>query len=355
MSQLKGRKLFFLFALAGLLFSSFAVTAQVPDAKRQVVIKSARKINAIAIESIIITADHKGTVVKTADGKTYFLNRDETKQQLDITVTDNGFLLPKDASATYYDQNGVPSDNYNNYDYAKMNNLVLPYPMKTLHVGVSPDNIEPLYIINGKEASKEEMFQLDPTTIEKVDVLKGDAAALAYGERARSGVVVITLKALYIIDGKESSKEEMTKLNSSTIEKVTVLNKDSAVSMYGERGRNGVIVITLKQQPTTDTTAKPIEVAPVFPGGTTAWRKYIEKSVRYPREAITAKVSGKVRVSVTVAEDGSLSAVPLTSFGYGLEDEAIRIMKESPKWSPATHNGQPVTYKFSQSVSFNTF
>jgi bla regulator protein blaR1 len=53
---------------------------------------------------------------------------------------------------------------------------------------------EPLYIVDGKEISKEEMNKIEPDTIESVSVLKGDSAAKKYGDKGKDGVVEITLK-----------------------------------------------------------------------------------------------------------------------------------------------------------------
>jgi hypothetical protein len=53
---------------------------------------------------------------------------------------------------------------------------------------------EPLYVVNGTVISKEEFGQIDPATIEEVKVLKGEEAKNLYGDRAASGVIVVTLK-----------------------------------------------------------------------------------------------------------------------------------------------------------------
>ena len=52
----------------------------------------------------------------------------------------------------------------------------------------------PLYILNGKEISKEEMDAIKPDSIEKVEVLKGDSATKKYGEKGENGVILITTK-----------------------------------------------------------------------------------------------------------------------------------------------------------------
>ncbi len=56
-----------------------------------------------------------------------------------------------------------------------------------------PTEGEPLYLINGIEVSKSVVDQLNPNTIESVNVLKGESATKAYGERAKNGVVLIVL------------------------------------------------------------------------------------------------------------------------------------------------------------------
>jgi hypothetical protein len=61
-------------------------------------------------------------------------------------------------------------------------------------VSSGEDGSDPLYILNGKEISKDEMIQLDPNTIESVSVLKEDAAKKAYGKKGKNGVIVIKTK-----------------------------------------------------------------------------------------------------------------------------------------------------------------
>ncbi|WP_299362700.1 M56 family metallopeptidase [Winogradskyella sp.] len=52
---------------------------------------------------------------------------------------------------------------------------------------------------------------------------------------------------LYILDGKEVSKEQFTKLNKKRIKSVTVLKDESAIEKYGDKGKNGVVIVTTKK------------------------------------------------------------------------------------------------------------
>ena len=53
--------------------------------------------------------------------------------------------------------------------------------------------------------------------------------------------------ALFIVDGKEISKEEFYKIDVKTIQAVNVLKNESATKLYGDKGKNGVVLITLKK------------------------------------------------------------------------------------------------------------
>ena len=59
---------------------------------------------------------------------------------------------------------------------------------------ISSDNGTPLFILDGKEITKDEMEKINPNIIAHVNVLKGDKAIEAYGEKAKDGVVEITTK-----------------------------------------------------------------------------------------------------------------------------------------------------------------
>ena len=53
---------------------------------------------------------------------------------------------------------------------------------------------DPLFIVDGKEMSREEFKKYSPSKIEKIEVLKGEAAMKKYGDRAKDGVIEVTTK-----------------------------------------------------------------------------------------------------------------------------------------------------------------
>ena len=52
----------------------------------------------------------------------------------------------------------------------------------------------PLFIVDGKVMDNEKVYSIDPKTIERLDMLKDRSAIEKYGEKAKDGVVIITLK-----------------------------------------------------------------------------------------------------------------------------------------------------------------
>ena len=136
----------------------------------------------------------------------------------------------------------------------------------------------PLFILDGKPI--EPMNDIDPDNIESISVLKNDSATAIYGERGKDGVILITTKKpenftidfkesttkvqenvkslnemlekdkpLIVIDGEKKSKDyDLKSINPNDIESFTILKDKSAVELYGEDGRNGVIIVTKKSK-----------------------------------------------------------------------------------------------------------
>lgn len=94
---------------------------------------------------------------------------------------------------------------------------------------------------------------------------------------------------------------------------------------------------------------------PQFPGGITEFYKFIGKNFKMPAEASKNKVQGKVLMEFMIEKDGSLSEIKVTKdLGYGLADEAVRVLRLSPKWIPATENGEPVRVSYGLPITIQS-
>ena len=93
---------------------------------------------------------------------------------------------------------------------------------------------------------------------------------------------------------------------------------------------------------------------PSFPGGESALSDFISKNLRYPIFAKENGIQGRVQVSFIVEKDGSLTDFVITeSKDPSLDKEAIRVLQSMPKWNPGKNDGQFVTVKTYEYVSFN--
>jgi len=91
-----------------------------------------------------------------------------------------------------------------------------------------------------------------------------------------------------------------------------------------------------------------VQVLPQFPGGPSALSAFMGQYT-YPAMARENNVSGTVYVSFVVEKDGSLTDIKVErDIGFGTGEEAIRLLKTSPKWKPGVQNGLPVRVAFTQ-------
>jgi len=105
--------------------------------------------------------------------------------------------------------------------------------------------------------------------------------------------------------------------------------------------------------PTESEPAIRVEEMPVFPGGDEALLKYIASKLQYPEEAVQNGVQGRVTVRFVVEKDGSVKrAEVVRGIHPVLDQEALRVVSEMPKWKPGKQNGIAVPVWFFVPVTF---
>ena len=91
-----------------------------------------------------------------------------------------------------------------------------------------------------------------------------------------------------------------------------------------------------------------------FPGGDEACMKWLQEHIKYPEGYTSNQPQGKVVVSFIVEKDGSLDSIKvMKSPDPLLSEEAIRVVKEMPKWVPARYYGKVIRSRFLLPVIFN--
>jgi periplasmic protein TonB len=103
----------------------------------------------------------------------------------------------------------------------------------------------------------------------------------------------------------------------------------------------------------TDGAYQKVDVMPEFPGGNAALLKYIAETTVYPKEAKEKGIQGKVLTRFMVKKDGSVSDVSiLQGVNPALDNEAIRVVKTLPKFTPGKLNGKTVPVWFVIPISY---
>ncbi len=103
-----------------------------------------------------------------------------------------------------------------------------------------------------------------------------------------------------------------------------------------------------------DTPIIKAEKMPTFQGGDLMkFREWVQKRLRYPQIAQENGISGRVTLSFVIEKDGSLTNIEvMQSPDRSLSEEAIRVLKTSPKWEPGKQRNQPVRVKYTLPVAF---
>lgn len=96
-----------------------------------------------------------------------------------------------------------------------------------------------------------------------------------------------------------------------------------------------------------------LEVQPKFPGGTDKFLKYLGDNIKYPAVDRENNVQGRVVLQFVVERDGSLTDIKsIRGPSQAMQDEAVRVLKRSPKWTPGIQNGRPVRAQYTVPVNF---
>ena len=96
-----------------------------------------------------------------------------------------------------------------------------------------------------------------------------------------------------------------------------------------------------------------VEVIPNPPGGMIEFHRYIQGNLRYPENAKSNRIEGKVFVQFIVNKYGFIGSVRvIKGIGGGCDVEALRLMRDLPKWQPGTIYDEPVNVRMILPIVF---
>jgi len=103
----------------------------------------------------------------------------------------------------------------------------------------------------------------------------------------------------------------------------------------------------------TNKVHKTCEIMPSFPGGEGMLFQFLQKNIKYPHKAREAGISGRVYASFVVDKFGNIrNARIMRGIGGGCDEEAIRVIKAMPKWTPGSQDNRRVNVRYNLPINF---
>lgn len=181
-------------------------------------------------------------------------------------------------------------------------------------------------------------------------VTAASVSAMAYGE---------SQQPLYVVDGKAISAEELKAIASSEIESMTVIRDQKQLAQFKHLGdtSNGVIVVTLKDKEQDDISFIAVDVMPSFMGGDlNTFRMWVMQNIRYPEVALEQRLQDMVVVKFVVNREGYIEQDSINVLQSNhpdiFVDEVKRVFTASPRWTPGIQKGSAVAVSLVLPVAF---
>ena len=162
-------------------------------------------------------------------------------------------------------------------------------------------------------------------------------------------------RPVMLIDGRVAKRSE---IKPEDIYSISVLKNESAIKAYGEKAKNGMILITSKQEEKRQTVDGErafvvVEQMPQFPGGEDAMKQFIKDNLKYPEEAQKQNKQGTIIINFIIDKEGKIrNPKVMRGIVKSLDDEALKVPNLMPAWAPGKQGGKPVAVSYTVPFKF---
>ena len=276
------------------------------------------------------------------------------------------------------------------YNYKDKHGIIV---IHTQDASAAPDDNEPLVLVNDVEINLPvdiktitnetiaEALGIQKDDIEGITILIDNAATTIFGERGKNGVVDIkVVKSAFLnrLPGIQKNEDGTYSINGRKVQKILVNGKEFFKALSDDQ-EIPTIQNAIHDDPIFDIVEEPAQ----YPGGQAALMQYLAQNIRYPKISAENGVQGRVLVQFVVEKDGSLSnfavvkksgdtitqnaqsGITVNALGSATEEskvpqeafdalnaEAVRVLREMPKWIPAKQRGQEVRMRYTLPITF---
>jgi TonB family protein len=162
-----------------------------------------------------------------------------------------------------------------------------------------------------------------------------------------------------------SSASADTAMNNAPMTDTTSASANATPGKSSMAKKKGKVTIgkasekrTTGMKPDKDGVYEMTDVQPAYPGGQEALENYVNNNIAYEQPALDQNVEGTVNVQFVVDENGKITDAKAIGkeLGNGLDEEAVRVISNMPKWTPGKVKGKdvktrvvlPITYKIEE-------
>ncbi len=200
------------------------------------------------------------------------------------------------------------------YNYKDKHGIIV---IHTQDASAAPDDNEPLVLVNDVEINLPvdiktitnetiaEALGIQKDDIEGITVLIDNAATTIFGERGKNGVVDIkVVKSAFLnrLPGIQKNEDGTYSINGRKVQKILVNGKEFFKALSDDQE-----IPTIQNAIHDDPIFEVVEEPAQYPGGQAALMQYVAQNIRYPKIATENGVQGRVLVQFVIEKDGSLS------------------------------------------------
>ena len=241
---------------------------------------------------------------------------------------------------------------YGAFPIRKKYNSTIVISVLIASIIVSFSVIYPYILINGKnaEASQQIRFRYVEMKMDKLEPPKEDIyIPPSPAPPPPNTIANIKYVAPVVVDSLPPNEKTLP-----TVAEVQSSSPDTSKLVVSGTGI-GDELLTGQEGEKSDEPFMFVEVTPTFKGGgIEKFRDWVQKRTIYPQIAQDNGIQGKVFLTFIVERDGSVSNVRvIKSVDKLLDDEAVKAIESSPKWSPGLQRGRPVRVRFTINLVFS--
>jgi protein TonB len=147
-------------------------------------------------------------------------------------------------------------------------------------------------------------------------------------------------------------QEELKEAKIDVVNQEGIKDENIATPVVIDEGKQ---IVEVKKEEDENKIFDKVEIEAKFPGGDAKWRQYLERTLNanVPVDNGAPEGTYTTVIQFVVDKEGNISDVrAMTNHGFGMEEEAMRVIKKGPAWTPAVQNGRQVKAYRKQPITF---